>query len=192
MDRKKQSTALFLLILLLGGAIRTFALDGGGMACFGAERPACWAVAVLMKGVPNCHKVSDFLYRGGQPVREGFKELEKMGIKTIVNLREHHSDKKLIDGTGLNYYQVFISTTRPNKKDYQRALDIIRDPRHHPVFIHCLHGADRTGTAVALYRITAQRWDVEEAIRELKDGGYGYHSIYMELLKFIRNFSNQH
>ena len=38
-------------------------------------------------GVPNFHQVSDKIYRGAQPMSEGFQALAKMGIKTIVDLR---------------------------------------------------------------------------------------------------------
>ena len=38
------------------------------------------------KEFPNFRKVSDALWRGSQPTREGFRNLETAGVKTIVNL----------------------------------------------------------------------------------------------------------
>ena len=38
------------------------------------------------KELANFHKVSDKLYRGGQPAEGGIKKLAELGIKTIVNL----------------------------------------------------------------------------------------------------------
>jgi hypothetical protein len=35
-----------------------------------------------------------------------------------------------------------------------------------PAYIHCEHGADRTGLIIALYRIVYQRWNIQEAYRE--------------------------
>jgi tyrosine-protein phosphatase SIW14 len=156
-----------------------------------AVRPAGWAAPVLIRGAPNCYKVSDFLYRGAQPNREGFLELKNMGVKTIINLREFNSDTKLLEGTDLKYFHIPSDITRPVKKDYQKVLDIAGNPEFQPVFIHCYYGADRTGTAVALYRIIAQRWDTGEAIRELQQGGYGFHSIYREIVIFIRDFNGR-
>ena len=46
-----------------------------------------WAERIELPGVPNFHKVSNDLYRGAQPTAEGMKRLEKLGIKTVVNLR---------------------------------------------------------------------------------------------------------
>lgn len=153
------------------------------------ERPSTWAVPIVKKNLPNLFKVSDTLYRGAQPTRAGFLELNKMGIKTIINLREHHTDKKLITGMGFNYFAIPTSTTKPDKARYQKALDIMNNPAMQPVFVHCLHGADRTGTAVALYRITVQKWQTEEAIKELQQGGYGHHAMFKDIIKFIRNFN---
>jgi len=35
-----------------------------------------------------------------------------------------------------------------------------------PVFLHCLHGADRTGAMCAIYRTTMEDWSNKEAIKE--------------------------
>ena len=59
------------------------------------------------------------------------------------------------------------------------------------VLVHCQHGADRTGTMCALYRILRQDWKVEDAITEMKDGGYGYHSIWFHLPRFIRKTAKE-
>jgi protein tyrosine/serine phosphatase len=56
-----------------------------------------------IKGLKNFAKVSDILYRGAQPTKEGFAELKKLGIKTVINLRAKHSDEELIKGLDLNY-----------------------------------------------------------------------------------------
>ena len=155
------------------------------------EKPVHWATRIEKKGLPNFFQVSDTLYRGAQPTQEGFLELKKMGIKTIVNLREFHSDEKFIEGMGFNYFQIPASTSKPVRAHYQKFLDIVKDPDLQPAFVHCHHGADRTGTAVALYRITVQGWATEETISELQQGGYGYHSMFKEIITFVRNFNNQ-
>jgi protein tyrosine/serine phosphatase len=180
---------VFILFALTVVTFSSTALDSGDAN--GAERPVDWAIRIEKKGLPNFFKVSDTLYRGAQPTKEGFPELKKMGIKTIINLREYHTDEDLIKGMGFTYFQIPISTSNPIRSHYQKALDIINKPDLQPVFIHCQHGADRTGTTVALYRITVQKWDTEEAIREMRDGGYGYHTVFKEIIKFVRTFNSQ-
>jgi protein tyrosine/serine phosphatase len=184
---KPQAFFVFLLIII---TFSCSTLDPG-YSKTGVERPGTWATPIVNNGLPNFFKVSDSLYRGAQPTKDGFLELKKMGIKTIVNLREYHTDENLINGMGFNYFQIPTSTSKPLRSHYRKFLDIVKNPDLQPVFVHCQHGADRTGTAVALYRITIQKWDTGEAIRELKEGGYGYHLIFKEIIKFVRSFNDK-
>jgi len=152
----------------------------------GGQRPAGWAKKVELSGVPNFHKVSDVLYRSAQPSSRGMKELERMGIKTIVNLRSFHSDRDEMKGTKMGYEHITMEAWHAEEKEIVRFLKIVSDPKRRPVLVHCQHGADRTGTMCAVYRIAIQGWSKEEAIKEMTKGGYGYHSIWRNLLNYIR------
>src|SRR5215467_13533184 len=61
-------------------------------------------------GVGNFHKVDDQVYRGAQPTTEGFQNLAKLGIKTIVDLREADSrsqaEKKVVEAAGMRYINI--------------------------------------------------------------------------------------
>ncbi|MEI8195437.1 MAG: hypothetical protein WCI73_05970, partial [Phycisphaerae bacterium] len=59
-----------------------------------------------LPGLSNFAQVSPNLYRGAQPTAEGFRQLKKMGIKTVVNLRAWHTDRDELKGTGLRYVQI--------------------------------------------------------------------------------------
>ena len=146
-----------------------------------------WAKAIEMDGVPNLHKVSDNLYRSAQPTAEGMKNLKKMGIETIVNLRSFHSDRKEIGDTSLAYEHIYMKTWHPEKKEIIRFLQIVKNPKRTPVLVHCQHGADRTGTMCALYRIAVQGWTKEQAINEMTKGGFGFHKIWKNLPNWIKN-----
>jgi len=52
-----------------------------------------WAERIELPGLLNLHKVSDDLYRGAQPTAEGMKQLEKLGVKKVLNLRCLRSDR---------------------------------------------------------------------------------------------------
>ncbi len=69
-------------------------------------RPEKWAVPMTCAGVPNLHKVSDELYRSAQPTAEGMTNLVALGIKTVVNLRDNHSDSDEIGVHGEHEGQV--------------------------------------------------------------------------------------
>jgi protein tyrosine phosphatase (PTP) superfamily phosphohydrolase (DUF442 family) len=145
-----------------------------------------WAVEVNLPGVPNLHKVSDDLYRGAQPTAEGMRQLEKMGIKTIINLRSFHSDSDEINDANLSYEHIYMKAWHAENEDIVKFLRIVTDPNRIPVFVHCRHGADRTGTMCAIYRIAVQGWPKEDAVEEMTKGGFGFHALFANLPAYIR------
>ena len=148
-----------------------------------------WAKSLELPGVPNLHKVSDDLYRGAQPNNEGMKQLEKLGIKTIINLRSIHSDRDEIKNTGLSYHHIHMTTWNPEKEDIVKFLKIITDSNNTPVFVHCQYGSDRTGMMCAIYRIVVEGWNKNEATEEMTKGGFGFHSIWKNLVDYIQNLN---
>ena len=147
---------------------------------------AKWAKAIELPGLPNLHKVSDDLYRGAQPNAEGMMQLEKLGVRTVVNLRSSHSDRDELEATGLAYEHIEMTPWNPESEDVVRFLEIISDSNSLPVFVHCRHGADRTGLMCAIYRIAVQSWSKEKAIEEMTQGGFGFHEIWKNLPNYIR------
>ena len=156
-----------------------------------AERPATWAEKMERAGLPNLHRVDAKLYRSAQPTAEGMTNLVALGVKTVVNLRDNHSDSDEIGGLPLAAKRIEIATWNPKVEQVKAFLAIMDDTNAVPVLVHCQHGADRTGTMCALYRILRQNRKVEDAITEMKDGGYGYHSIWFHLPRFIRKTAKE-
>jgi protein tyrosine/serine phosphatase len=152
-----------------------------------AQRPSKWAEPLKLEGVPNLFKDSPELYRSAQPTAEGFKNLKKLGIKTVVNLRSFHTDLTLLRDTGLDYEHIYMKSWHAENEDAVRFLKIVTDPKRTPVLVHCQHGADRTGTMCAVYRITVQGWTKEEALKEMTEGGFGFHEVWANLPEWIKN-----
>ena len=152
-----------------------------------STRNAAWAVPLQVPGLPNLHKVSDSLYRGAQPTAEGMRRLKAMGIRTVVNLRSFHSDRDEIGDTGLAYEHIYMKAWHPEDKEVVRFLQIVSDENRTPVFAHCQHGADRTGTMCSIYRIAVQGWTVEDAVTEMTQGGFGFHGVWQNLIAYIRD-----
>jgi protein tyrosine phosphatase (PTP) superfamily phosphohydrolase (DUF442 family) len=150
------------------------------------QRPAEWAQPIEKPGLPNLHKVSDELYRGAQPTAEGMRELVKMGVKTVVNLRSFHSDSDEIGGTPLGYEHIWVKAWHAEDEDIIKFLQIVTDRKKTPVFVHCEYGADRTGMMVAVYRIAVQGWTKGEALGEMTKGGFGWHKVWENLADHIR------
>ena len=146
-----------------------------------------WASRLELPGVPNLHKVSEDLYRGAQPTAEGIRQLEKFGIKTVINLRSVHSDRDELAGTNLTYEHINMKTWHPEDKEVIRFLQIVTDKSRTPVFVHCQRGADRTGTMYAIYRIAVQGWSKSEAVEEMTKGGFGFYEGWQNLVDYIQN-----
>lgn len=160
----------------------------GGASDAGVElRNPAWAQPLVRNGLPNLHRVTETLYRGAQPEPAGFAELQSLGIKTVVNLRAFHSDTDSVGKTGLKYEEISFKTWHPEEDDIVKFLRIVGNTNNAPVFVHCQHGADRTGTMCAIYRIIACGWSKEDAIREMTEGGFGFHPVWDNLVRFIRN-----
>jgi protein tyrosine phosphatase (PTP) superfamily phosphohydrolase (DUF442 family) len=169
------------------GAASVFLLTWVGCASIpAANRPETWAQPVKLSGVPNLYRISGELYRGDQPSAQGMQNLKDLGLKTIINLRSFHSDRDEIGDTGLVYEHIFMKAWHPEEEDVVRFLKIVTDPKRAPVMVHCQHGADRTGTMVAVYRIAVQGWSKGEAIREMTEGGFGFHPIWSNLPNWIQ------
>ena len=149
-------------------------------------RDLSWAVPVSAEGLPNLHKVSDDLYRSAQPEEHGMTSAKALGIKTVLCLRETELDRDLNakEETHLKTVHVPIITWNLRTKDIIKALRVIHESPK-PILVHCRHGADRTGMIVAFYRIIYEGWSKEKAKDELVNGGYGYHSVFSNILRVI-------
>lgn len=118
-------------------------------------------------GVDNFGVISSELWRGGEPTADGLQVLAHLGVKTIIDLRE--ADESAEIPAGVRYVRLPVSAWRADQVDVHAVLrEIERDPK--PVFIHCHQGRDRTGLAVAAYRLS-HGMSVKDACLELRNFG---------------------
>lgn len=149
------------------------------------QKPSTWAAAVVNPELKNFYKVDEHLYRSAQPNPAGMKQLEKLGIVNVLNLRQFHTDTKEAEGTRLHLHHVSMNAALIKDEDIVAALNIISAAKG-PVLVHCWHGSDRTGAVVAMYRILFQGWSKADAIAEMVEGGFGHHAIYSNIAKYIK------
>ena len=197
MTRKLLSCMLVFVVGLLAGSGLTYHLIGRYAKPFQANerrsqalnsiatRP--WAVRLDKSGLPNLHKVSDALYRGAQPTEEGYAALKAMGVKTVVCLRESRSNDDAVRQAALEPIHISSDAWDLKPDEVAAFLKVATDPARQPVFVHCRHGADRTGTMCAAYRIAVQGWTKGEALLEMTRGGFGFHSNFENLVEFLEN-----
>ena len=145
-------------------------------------------------GLPNFHKVDDHVYRGAQPTPEGFRNLSKLGIKTVVDLRgsEHSeaAEKKIVEADGMRYVSIPMrGMSTPTDQQISGALKLIDDPASGPVFIHCRRGADRTGAVIACYRISHDHWDSGRAVDEANT--FGMSLFQLAIRRYIAHYDGK-
>ncbi|MBN2340578.1 MAG: tyrosine-protein phosphatase [Deltaproteobacteria bacterium] len=155
------------------------------------DRPAEWAAPKTVAGVKNFHQLNDHLFRGAQPTESGFHALKRMGVKTIVNLRNFHSDKDGIAEAELNgvfhVVEIPMDAWNVTEAEIVTFLKVAADPTKQPLFFHCKHGSDRTGTMAAAYRIVVENWSKKDALAEMTQGGFGFHPIWRNLPHLIED-----
>ena len=144
-----------------------------------------WSTPVDLPGVPNARCVSEHLYRGGQPTREGFASLKRLGVKTIINLRGNDSNRDRFDDGAFVYHRIPMNGFNPESDQVVEFLRLASDPAAWPVFVHCQHGADRTGVLVAMHRVIIEGWTTEQAVAEMTRAGMRFHPIYGNLADFV-------
>lgn len=141
---------------------------------------------IEIKNAKNCYRLSPELYRSGQPGSDGFKALEKLGLKSVLNLREYHSDADEAEHTGLRLYRMKLAAGKVTREELMDCLLVISNAPK-PILVHCWHGSDRTGIVCAAYRIVMQGWTPEKALEELMDERFGHHrSYYSNLAELVR------
>ena len=132
-----------------------------------------------VQGIKNFSQVDDHVYRGAQPTDEGFDYLAKIGVKSVVDLREHDgrslAEERVVTSVGMQYVNVpMTGLTPPTEAEITKILALLEDSTTGPVFVHCQRGADRTGAVIAAYRIDHDHWDSARALTEAKSLGMSF------------------
>jgi len=99
----------------------------------------------------------------------------KYGVTTIINLAKDALPKRgqsEIDWSkelGMEYVSVYLGSSPPSEKNWQMIRDLLSKGG---VYLHCAHGADRTGAIVAKYRIEVEGMAPCDAYREARRYGF--------------------
>lgn len=143
--------------------------------------------------IPNFKQVNQNIYRGGRPSAEGLLELQKLGIKTIINLEDNRSavktEQKNLKSYPINFISIpTASLWSPKDKNVDHILNLLKDPNNFPIYIHCQHGQDRTGLMIGLYRVFDEGWKPVDAYQEMLANGF--HQILFMLNRYFEHKTN--
>lgn len=150
--------------------------------------------AVWLKSteIPKFAEVSPNFLRGGQPSDKGLADLRKMGVSIIVDMRTgvRNSEKDKVTKLGMRYVPIPWHCPFPRDPALAEFLKIMEDNPQKKVFVHCRLGDDRSGMAVAAYRMAEQGWSADQAMREMQQFGFdwSHHAICPGLAGYEKSF----
>ena len=142
--------------------------------------------------VKNVHPVAGTLIvRGGQPDAMGLFVLKRTyNLATVVNFNDKTATQEAgaADALGLNYLAVPSNPFKPEPYKFLAFLKVAQAAgRTGPVYVHCHDGMDRTGMAVALYRIVIDDWSADRAMDELHHYQEWTHTlVFLNIPGFVR------
>jgi tyrosine-protein phosphatase SIW14 len=144
-----------------------------------------------VSGIKNFDQVDTHVYRGAQPSNAAFAYLAKIGVKTVIDLREAGSrsqaEQRAVTANGMQYINVPMGGfTPPTEAEITKILGILEDHTTGPVFVHCMHGKDRTGVVIAAYHIDHDKWDNMRALKDAKAHNMSMFQIPRQ--NYIRSF----
>lgn len=146
-------------------------------------------------GLPNFAEVTPHLYRGGQPGVDGLEKLKKMGVQIVVDMRGSKSshEREVVTQLGMKYVSIPWHCPWPKHEAFARFLRLVLDNKDEKIFVHCRLGDDRTGMAIAAYRMGLENWSADEAMREMELFGFRgvHHAICPGLAHYEREFPRE-
>ncbi|KAJ1816448.1 protein-tyrosine-phosphatase [Coemansia sp. RSA 2598] len=125
-------------------------------------------------------RVQNHLYRGGYPKPRNYRFLRRQRLKTILSLIPGAQDDNLVDfckTNGIKLLAVKVQSPKENvtvtNAIVSQCLELLTDPGHAPLYLHCLDGSNVTGVVVMCLR-KLQLWRVasyqNEYLRFEQDG----------------------
>lgn len=126
--------------------------------------------------LPNLHTVGPGIYRGAAPTPQGLQKLKAMGVHTIIDLRisprQVRQEKAEAQRLGFQWINLPMGSDPPTPREVATLLAMLKRAPQEPVYVHCQHGADRTGCMIGIWRVTQQGWTFPQAWAEMRKDGF--------------------
>ena len=142
------------------------------------------------EGLHNFGEVTPNLYRGALPTPTGLKTLKDMGIAIVVDMRSGQNtyEQSAVQKLGMQYVAIPWHCPFPSDDPLVKFLKVIEQNPGKKVFVHCRLGDDRTGMAIASYRIAEEGWTADEAMKEME--GFGFTGVHHVMCPALAHFEH--
>jgi protein tyrosine phosphatase (PTP) superfamily phosphohydrolase (DUF442 family) len=142
--------------------------------------------------IDNFGQINANYYRGEQPEGRDYADLAALGIRTVIDLQgdgDNHDEARLVEAAGMTFYRIPMTThVPPTPEQLAFFKQIVNDPIHQPVYVHCKGGKHRTGVMTAVYRMEQDGWTADRAFKEMKQYEFGWDFLHPEFKKFVYGY----
>lgn len=140
--------------------------------------------SIETKDLHNAYRVTDKVLSGAAPENEqAFKDLEALGVTTIVSVDGAKPDVETAKRYGIRYVHLPIGYDGVEQLEGEQIAKALHELPG-PVYIHCHHGKHRSAAAVAVACVLNGSLEPEQSESVLKTFGTGRN--YLGLWKAAR------
>ena len=132
--------------------------------------------------IENFARVDDALWRGARPDAAGAAWLVAQGVRTIINLELLHGDQDEFGPALASLTYLWLPDWEPfaavmpkiEDRHIKLFLAAIRLGTPRPIYAHCRDGQNRTGLAVAAYRLIEKNDPLDAVLEDMMS----YHGLW--------------
>jgi protein tyrosine phosphatase (PTP) superfamily phosphohydrolase (DUF442 family) len=119
-------------------------------------------------GIHNLFKLSDHVISGSEPHgEEAFRQLQAMGVKTIISVDGKKPEVERAAGLGMRYVHIPTEYRGMTAEEIEQLAKTFRECDG-PFFVHCFHGKHRGPAAAAIGRLVLDGVSREAAVAEMR------------------------
>lgn len=199
--RKKFLPGLVITFAVIAVVVTTIVLSNTDSATTAKLKAAAVAPAPIDERraevtttLPLFHRLDANYTRGAQPASGGIAMLDRLGVKTLVDLRsiyDHTDDIGITaERAGLRYYWMPMSVWNPPTDQQAKAFAaLVSDESQGPFYVFCFDGLNRTGEMSAIYRLAHDKWSMAQALKEMDE--YGFNPYYTSLRSYVWTYARK-
>ena len=142
--------------------------------------------------IKNFGQMDERFFRGGQPREEDYKQLQALGISTVIDLTDDPKayEKTTVESLGMHYVNIPMSDTKyPESAQIDQFLKLTSDPKTGKFFVHCAGGRHRTGVMGAVYRFNNYHWNYDQVYNEMKKYDFYTRWGHGNMKKFVEDYA---
>ncbi|MBQ3495036.1 MAG: tyrosine-protein phosphatase, partial [Clostridia bacterium] len=139
----------------------------------------------------------DALYEAGYCITEkGISQMQELGIVTDLDLRGYVTPSSLPFASKIGVASPMYAETfdASNNSRVYKIFSSFAQPQNYPMYVHCIYGADRTGTMCflleALLGVRETELVIDYELTHLNGCTGGHHRARTEFVEFLSSLNN--